>query len=335
MKCFNKPKSTITAIIALVAIGLTGIHLVGCERKRIGNEEKITIAVSPQPVSAPVYIAYAKGYFDREGLKVSLQPFVTGKEALESVLKGTAHFGTVAETPLMFAGLKGEKFFIIATVADSNKYAKIVGRKDRGIKVPEDLKGRKVGVSKGTNAEYFLDTFLTYYRIPLEQVHIFPMQPVDIAEALVKGDIDAAVTWNPHTTKQQKLLGADAITLENESIYKMYWNIVAAQDFVKAHPETVKKLLRGLMQAQHYIEHNPEDTRKIMAEYIGEGSAALGDFNFDVRLSQSLILSLEAEARWAVRKRLTDASDMPNFLRLVYTGGMEAVAPDSVFIVHK
>lgn len=334
MRWFNDPKIPLTAIIALVVIGLTGIHL-GCERKRIGNEEQITIAVSSQPISAPVYIAYAKGYFNREGLNVSLKPFWTGKEALDSVLKGTAHFGTVAETPLMFAGLKGEKFLIIATVADSNKYAKIVARKDRSIEVPEDLKGRKIGVSNGTNAEYFLDTFLTFYRIPIEQVHIVPMQPVDMTEALVRGDIDAAVTWNPHAAKQQKLLGANAITIENESIYKVYWNIVGAQDFVKAHPETVKKFLRGLIKAQHYIEHNPEDTRKIMAEYVGEGTAALDDFNFDVRLSQSLILSLEAQARWAVRKRLTDSRDIPNFLHLVYTGGMEAVAPDSVFIVNK
>jgi NitT/TauT family transport system substrate-binding protein len=334
MKCFNNPKITMTAVIALVVISLTVIHP-GCERKTIGDKEKITIAVSPQPISAPVYIAYAKGYFDREGLKVSLQPFVTGKEALASVLKGTAHFGTVAETPLMFAGLKGANFFIIATVADSNKYAKIVARKDRGIQVPADLKGRKVGVSMGTNAEYWLDTFLTFYRVPKEQVHLVPMQPVDMAEPLGKGDIDAAVTWNPHAAKQQKLLGANAITLQNEIIYKVYWNIVAAQDFTKAHPETVKKLLRGLIEAQHYIEHNPEDTHKIMAEYIGEGAAALGDFNFDVRLSQSLVLSLEAQARWAVRNKFTNERDIPNFLHLVYAGGMEAVAPDSVFIVNK
>jgi NitT/TauT family transport system substrate-binding protein len=334
MKWFSNLKMLMTAIIALVVIGLASIYT-GCERKKTGNEEKVTIAVSTQPISAPVYIAYAKGYFDREGLKVALQPFWTGKDALASVLKGAAHFGTVAETPIMFAGLKGENFLIIATVADSNKYAKIVARKDRGIKVPEDLRGRKVGVSMGTNAEYFLDTFLTFYRIPQEQVRIVPMKPLDMAEALVKGDIDAAVTWNPHAAKQQKLLGANAITLENESIYKVYWNIVAAQDFVKAHPETVKKLLRGLIQAQHYIEHNPEDTQKIMAEYVGQDAATLGDFNFDVRLSQSLIISLEDQARWAVRKRLTDAKDMPNFLHLVYTGGMEVVAPDSVFIVHK
>lgn len=334
MKWFNNIKIAKTVIIILLAIGLTGFHT-GCAQKRTADEEKVTIAVSTQPISAPIYIAYAKGFFEREGLKVSLQQFWTGKDALTSVLKGTAHFGTVAETPIMFEGLKGRSFLIIATVADSNKYAKIVARKDRGIKVPQDLKGRKIGVSLGTNAEYYLDTFLTFYRIPIEEVHLVPMKPEDMAGALVKGDIDAVVTWNPHASKQQKLLGDNATTLEKESIYKVFWNIVAVQDFVKAHPETVKKLLLGLIQAQHYIENNPEDTRKIMAEYVGEGAAALGDFNYDVRLSQSLILSLEAQARWAVRKKLTDATDIPNFLLMVYTGGMEAVAPDAVFVVHK
>ena len=37
----------------------------------------------------------------------------------------------------------------------------VVARRDRGIKNPEDLKGKIVGVPKTTIAEFFLNNFLS------------------------------------------------------------------------------------------------------------------------------------------------------------------------------
>lgn len=327
-------KTAITAVIASVIIGLTGIQQ-GCELKKAGRTENITIAVVALPLSAPVYIAHEKGFFEREGLRITLQPYTTGKDALAAVIGGKAHFGTVAETALMFAGMKGERIYIISTIADSRRLMGIVARKDRGIAGPEDLKGKTIGVTMGTYAEYFLHAYLTFNSVAENRVHKVDMNAEQIADALAKGDIDAAVAWHPHITHQQKILGTNAVILANETIYKMWWNIAAAQDYVKENPETVKKLLRALIQAQHYIVENPQEVQKVMAGYVRDDTAVLGDINFDVRLSQNLILSLENQARWALRSGLTDKKKIPNFLRLIYTDGLEAVDPDSVTVVQK
>lgn len=334
MKWLHTPKMLITAVISLVIIGLGGIQS-GCERRKVGPPESITIAVSAEPLSAPVYIANEKGFFERQGLQVVFQSYTAGKSALAAVIGGKAHFCTVAETPLMFAGLKGEKIYVVTTIADSNKYLTIVARKDKGIAGPKDLSGKTIGVRKGTTGEYFLHAYLTFYRIAEDRIHIVDMQPEELADALKKGDIDAAAAWYPHTAKQQRILGANAITLENQNIYKILWNIAAGQEFAKAYPETIEKLLRALIQAQRYIEEHPKDAQKIVEGYVGAENIMLADFNFDIRLSQTLILSLEEQARWAIRSGLTGKKEIPNFLRMMYAEGMEAVAPDSVTVVHR
>lgn len=334
MNIRNKKKTAVITAAVLVLALATALALMP-GMKRTAGREKVTIAVAVQPISAPVYIAHARGFFEREGLQVSLQPFWAGKDALASVIKGKAQFGTVAETPIMFAALKGVKFYVIATIADSNRYMKVVARRDRGIGRPEDLKGKRVGVSMGTNAGYFLDALLTYNGIKRTELRIVPMEPERMAEALVQGVIDAAVSWNPHLGKQQKALGSNGITFSNSLVYKVWWNIVSGQEYARAHPGTVEKLLRALILAERYIQDNPDEASAIVSGFVGQGRVTLSDYTFDVRLGQALILSLEEQARWAIRTGLTDRERVPNFLDLLYTRGLEAVAPASVMIMHK
>jgi ABC-type nitrate/sulfonate/bicarbonate transport system substrate-binding protein len=323
-------------LLFVVIVVIAGI--VGCRQREDHKPsalEKITFAVSAQPLSAPVYVAQARGFFEREGLQVSLSSHTSGKAALAAVLGGKADFCTVAETPIMFAGLKGEKIYVLATIADSRRYTKIVARRDRGITEPEDLKGKRVGVTFGTNAEYFFHAYLTFNGIAGETVHLVDLKPEEMPGAMIRGDVDAVVLWKPNDSKVEKALGPNAMALTNEHIYKILWNIVARQDFVTAHPETVKKFLRALAQAERYIVGNPAAARALMAKKIGTGPFPLDDCNYDMYLGQNLLIVLEEQARWAIRKGRTDAREVPNFLPFLYPEGMEAVAPESVTVIHR
>lgn len=321
----------------MIIMGLF-IALSGCGRtgeKGGGVREKITFAVSTMPLSAPVYVAHEKGFFKQEGLDVTLQSHWAGKDALKAVINGQSQFCSVAETPVMFAGLEGEKISVLATIAESNKHLKIIGRRDRGIAVPRDLKGKTVAVLKGSAPEYFLDAFLIYYGIGSESILTVNMAPEKMTDALAKGEIDAAVTWNPILASQQKRFGDNAVILENERIYELQWNVIAGQAFVNEHPETVIKLLRALKRANDYIMKNPEDARAITDRQLGEETIALTDYNFGLKLGQSLLINMENQSRWAIRNRLTDKKEVPNFLPLMYTAGLKTVNPRAVTVIHK
>jgi NitT/TauT family transport system substrate-binding protein len=57
-------------------------------------------------------------------------------------------------------------------------------------------------------------------------------------------------------------------------------------------------------------------------------------FNFRVTLEQALLVSLENQAAWAAKRKITDARDVPNFLDFIYIDGLSAVKPSAITIIR-
>jgi ABC-type nitrate/sulfonate/bicarbonate transport system substrate-binding protein len=131
---------------------------------------KVKIAVPMQISSATVIVASGQGLFDKAGVDVISQPFALGRDALQSVLNGQSDLAVVADTPLMFALLDGADISILAGVSQGRRSLAVVGRKDRGIERLQDLQGKSVGLSLGTNLTYFLDALLQVNGVPSNTV---------------------------------------------------------------------------------------------------------------------------------------------------------------------
>jgi NitT/TauT family transport system substrate-binding protein len=43
---------------------------------------------------------------------------------------------------------------------------------------------------------------------------------------------------------------------------------------------------------------------------------------------------MEDEARWAMRRRLTERKEMPNYLRFIHWESLERIKPEAVRIIH-
>lgn len=328
-----------TITLLLIVFGLAFICLTGCRSHsgQVSNNpgESITIGVSSQPVSTAVYTAHAKGYFEKEGLHTKLESYTAGKEALNAVCSGKDQFATVAETPVMLAVLNGEKIYVIATIANVDKYMVVVARKDRGISSPSDLKGKRIGLIKGTTAEFFLHVYLTLNHIEDVDVNAVYLPPADIVNALLEGRVDAVCTWAPHSTLLKRKLGSNAVILIDPGAYTMNWNIAVTQKFAKSKPETIKKCLRAIIRATDYVNEHPDEARAIFANYTGMDSSLYDkeweNYRFTVILDQSLILNLEDQARW-MRKEEGSTGEIPDFTKFIYTAGLKSIEPDAVRI---
>jgi NitT/TauT family transport system substrate-binding protein len=60
----------------------------------------------------------------------------------------------------------------------------------------------------------------------------------------------------------------------------------------------------------------------------------LQGFDFRVKLDQSLLVTLENLARWAVRRKLTGRMEVPNFLDHIYLDGLKSVKPEAVTVIR-
>jgi ABC-type nitrate/sulfonate/bicarbonate transport system substrate-binding protein len=314
----------------------------GCSREdgedASGKGGKVIMAVTPWPGSASLYLAQEEGYFKDKGLDVSLHSYISGHLGLDAVLSGQADFATAGDTPIARAAIEGKPVMVIATLCDVDRAIVIVARKDRGISAAKDLVGKKVGVVKGTTADFFLNIFLTTSYISPEKVRITNLQPDEVVDALVKGEVDAVSTWSPHTIVAARKLGENAVILEDPTVYRMTWNIITSREFVTRYPERIKKVLAAIITANEFIDERTGDAQALCSKYMGgDGSICereWGSYNFTAALDESLILNLEDQARWMIKSGV-GGNTIPNFMNFIYTDGLKAVEPEAVGITGK
>lgn len=326
--------------IAVIILAI-GIFLVACDitkHKTTGPSEKTTIAYALLHHSLLAEVALVKEYFRQEGLDVDPHLHPYGKPALEDMLAGNADFATVAETPLMFAILDGADISIISSIHITNKNHAVVARKDKGVIAPGDLKGKKIAVTSGTTSEFFLDSFLTVNAISRHDVELVELRQEELAQALADERVDAVSAFHPYLIECQKKMGDVGISFINNNIHTQTFVMAATKEFVRKHPEKVKKVLRALARAEEFYRQNPEEAVRIVAEFNHSGIVdtreMLAGSTVGLSLDQSLILTLEDQARWAIGHRLTSARKVPDFLGYVYFEGLASVKPEAIGILR-
>lgn len=297
---------------------------------------RFVIAEGMQPVAAPVYVAYEKRFWKEAGLEVELIPFTSGRLCLDAVLAGKADSGTMAETPIMNAGFQGAPIYVVAGIHKSQRNTKVIARRDRGIANPSDLKGHKVGVSVGTNGEFFLDRFLGKNRLNRKELQVVNLRPEDMAASLIRGDVEACFTWEPHVQNAKTQLGNNAVVFANDGIYTETYNIVISSS-TKSKTKELTLFLQGLVKAIDYMHENPDDSISIVARHIGMDTELLKtvwpDYTFQLSLDQSLLDLLNEEARWAKDSRVAPPrEEIPNFRPFLYTEPLKGVKPEAVTI---
>lgn len=324
--------------ISAMAIGAYFFLETGVDHKPAVTSDKVTIAYSATTDSVLAQVAHQRGYYLQEGLDATPHLHPYGKPALQEVLDGKADFATVAETPVMFEIMKGKKIAIIATIETSNRNSAIVARKDKGIFVPNDLKGKKIAATLGTTSDFFMDAFLTVHGISRKDMKVIDVKAGELQNALARGDVDAASAFTPYLNQAQKKLGNKGITFYDEEIYTFTFNVVATQEFIRRNPEKVNKMLRALIRAEEFAKQNPEETQKIVAEFsrmdIGMIREIIAVTNFNVSLDQSLVLAMEDESRWAMNNGFIARTNIPNYLDFIYFKGLESVNPEAVRILR-
>lgn len=331
----------------LATIALTGLTLIAgyfimrhyVEHEPAGPPEKVTIAYSATTDSVLAQVAQMQGYYLQEGLEAIPHRYSYGKPALREVVEGKADFATVAETPFMFAVMAGEKVSIIATIQTASRNHAIVARKDRGILNPGDLKGRKIAVTLGTTAEFFMDTFLAVHEIARKDMEVVDLNPGEMSEALANGDVDAVSTFLPFSLQVQKKLGDRGTVFLDENIYTFMFNIVTTQKLIRENPGKIKKLLRALIKAEEFVSQNQAEAQKAVADFSRMDPALVREiwpvYSYTVKLDQSLVLALEEETRWAVKGGLlANEKTPPDYLDYVYLEGLESIRPKAVRILR-
>ncbi len=324
--------------VTLLIFGLL-LAISSCRRaaEDSGPPEKVTLAIYAGGYGFMPYIAREKGYFQENGLDVTFREYAVGLKATEALFTGEADIGTGAEFVVVSYSFDHPELRILSSIATS-EVCEVIASKDRGISRPSDLRGKRIGVTFKTKAEFFLARFLVYNKITMADVEFVDIPSPQLKEALAGGKVDAVATWEPFAQEIRAQLGPDAISWPTQSGQEFYYLLISREEWVKRHPETIRRLLKALVQTEAFIKSNPAEAQGIVGRLFGyspEFVTYLWRKNrFAVDLPQSLLLMMEDGAEWRIENRRTGAKKIPNYLGFIYFDGLEAVKPQAVTIIH-
>jgi NitT/TauT family transport system substrate-binding protein len=300
--------------------------------------EPVTVAATDLPGSSAIIVADEKGFFLAEGLDVTVLRRSSGREALVEVIAGAADFATVGDTPFARAVVEGKAVKVIASIGENSYANAIVARRDRGVFDPQDLREKRVGRVPWTTADFFLHAYLTISYVDPEEVTVIDYDPQGLPHALLTGEVDAISTWPPYATIVAEQLQTNAVILHDPGVYTMMWNVAIRSEWAARRPDTIRKFLRALLRSSRFIKENPGAACGIYAKRtevdLATAAAAWKGWQFNVGLDQSLILDLEDQARWILRRNKANQST-PNFLEFIDCDGLRAVQPVAVTIPGK
>jgi NitT/TauT family transport system substrate-binding protein len=251
--------------------------------------EKVRLAYSAIGGSqATFWIPYEAGIFRKHGLDVELLYVAGGGRAGQVVQSGEVPIGVFTGGAVINANLAGGDLVVIASSMNVMTFV-VMARPE--IKRPEDLKGKKIGVSRFGSATDFGLRYVEE-QWPIKRQRDFAVIQVggvtDVYNALRAGALDAAVI-----NAELAILARREGFRELADIAKMGINfptssVITTRSFIKRNENTVRKFLRGFVEGVHFAKTQRGPAIKIMQKYLRSSDAAMFDELYEMYIIRNI-----------------------------------------------
>jgi ABC-type nitrate/sulfonate/bicarbonate transport system substrate-binding protein len=325
--------STYILILSILGLSVFYFYL-----QYFWNQEKypVTIAVSKTPLSTPFYVAKSIDAFDDTCISVEYLKVNGGQIAFDKVMNGGVDFGTSSDSVIAFKSLTKQRFVTHAMFVQSDNDVKLITRTSDNINSALGLKGKKVGVTKGTASEYILSTLLAIEGLNISDVELYHYKPDQLIEGFSQGEVDAIVPWEPFAFQTLQLFNEKIKIHDTKSLNTLSFNLIS-QTADSQLVEKAKCLIEGLQIAINYISTHPEESKQIVIDELKLAPEFIDwvwpDYIFKLGLNQSLILNINSQAIWAAETQMSELKQAPNSALFVDSRALLQVEPGAVNII--
>ncbi|MBY5461888.1 aliphatic sulfonate ABC transporter substrate-binding protein [Rhizobium leguminosarum] len=185
--------------------------------------------------------------FEKDRIKITWVQSAGSNKALEFLNAGSLDFGSTAGAAALIGRVNGNPIKSIY-VYSRPEWTALVTRKDTGIAKVQDLKGKSIAVTRGTDPHIFLVRALADAGLTEKDVSLVLLQHADGRLALKRGDVDAWAGLDPIMASAE-IEDGDVLFYrkpENNS-----WGVLnVREEFAIAHPDLVKRVLASYEKAR-------------------------------------------------------------------------------------
>lgn len=269
------------ALTAALVLAITALPLNAFAEKKDEELQKVTLnEVAHSIFYAPQYVAIEEGYFQDEGLEMTLVTGFGADKVLTAVLSGEADIGFMGAEASIYAYQEGATDPVINFAQLTQRAGNfLVAREEMPDFEWEDIKGRFVlGGRKGGMPEMVFEYILKQHGIDPE-TDLEIDQSIDFgstAAAFSGGLGEFSVEFEPAATAlEQEGAGYVVASLGVDSGYVPYTSYSAKTSFMEEHPDVMQKFTNALQRGMNYVQdHTPEEIAEVIAPQFPETDLA-------------------------------------------------------------
>jgi sulfonate transport system substrate-binding protein len=216
--------------------------------------------------------------FSKDGIGVRWVQTLGSNKALEFLNAGSIDFGSTAGSAALVSKINGNPIKSIY-VYSRPEWTALVTRKDTSINKIEDLKGKRVAVTRGTDPHIFLVRALLSVGLTEKDISEVLLQHPDGKTALIRGDVDAWAGLDPMMAQAQVEDGARLFYRNKDA--NTYGILNGREEFLTAYPELTRRVLAVYETARKYSLANYNDEKRVFME-----ATKLPDAVVDIQLKE-------------------------------------------------
>ncbi len=273
MKQFAHP------VLAATALALAGLSTPAPSTAQELEEVKVALGWLRNGQYSPLMVADAKGFFEEEGLDLTLIDGGPGKNPVPLVGVGQADFGVTGASSIFNARLAKDPIDVVAVGAITQHfpYAYItLADPDDPEPTPADLEGKTVGMQ--SDGFFLLDALAKKNGVDIEAIEVETVMAN--AEPLLIGAVDYFTGMLHNQTYQVELEAAKETAPENlkgktwkairfsEYGIPFYHDVIfTSGTMIQENPELIERFLTAVAKGVQSTIDNPEEAVELVSAY--------------------------------------------------------------------
>ena len=257
-------------ILSLFLIVIMSLCLCACGNDSSSSSDenglpKVTLGTTSWPTNMFFYLAKEKGYFEENGVNVTIKDFSSTTESTNAFIGGKIDFCTFASSETISPFAQGAEFSIVLETDKSNGSEGLVAKSD--IKNISDLAGKTIATQIYSVDHMLLLTLLNENGMTEKDVNIVDMSIQESGNAFIAGQCDAACIWDPYFS-QAKAAGGTELFSSADNPNLITDVLGASKSVIKNNPDAVTGVIKAFFEAVDYWKENPDDANKIMGKQL-------------------------------------------------------------------
>ena len=228
-------------------------------------------------------VSYIKEIAPKCGIKVEERVFAKGLDVMQAIIAGELDVGTTASEAAISGRAGGAPIYVVAGFAKGG--ARLVARPDANVRTVKELKGKKVGVTRGGIQEVLLmaelqKAGLSSAPAPGKDVQIVYLAYADLNQALLGKNIDAMMQSEPQSSQAiNKNFGVEVIKPYDTPIGEPIRTMVMTEAFHNTRRPLAEKFMRCFVQATTAFINDRALAEKYVRETVFKGQISKDDFD--------------------------------------------------------